>query len=170
MVIAWSLTTKEHAIWCTASAKDDSHAPVHAYGTETHRLGLDPYGFLAASLLRCRSGPNRTSIFKYSYSRMQIAGADRRYCCLPQVDLEESETLKNAGDLRSYTRLLAADQNIRLIANRNDVLLAHDDVNWLEETFDPTRLTLFEKGGHLGNLGHRDVQQAILDAMADLKD
>jgi len=36
-------------------------------------------------------------------------------------------------------------------------------------TFEQERLTLFDKGGHLGNLGSPEVQKAILKALDGLK-
>jgi len=85
------------------------------------------------------------------------------------IDLRDPEALQKASDLRVYTEALRAHPGVRLIENRNDILLAAEDLAWLETTFDPSRLTFFEKGGHLGNLGHPDVQAAIVKALDGLK-
>lgn len=85
------------------------------------------------------------------------------------IDLATPETLERAGDLRAYTPGLQANPNIRIIVNRNDILLDSEDLKWLETTFEPKRLTLFDQGGHLGNLSHPDTQQAILRALEDMK-
>ena len=84
------------------------------------------------------------------------------------IDLANPVTVKNATDLRAYTAELQANPNIRVIANRNDVLLAAEDLAWIEATFAPAHVTLFEHGGHLGNLSQPVVQQAILRALDGL--
>ncbi len=84
------------------------------------------------------------------------------------VDLSVEETQRRAADLRSYTGAFQANDRIRVIANRNDILLAAEDVQWLEQTFAPRRLTLFDQGGHLGNLSQPGVQKAIIDALDGL--
>ena len=81
------------------------------------------------------------------------------------IDLTDPEALKSAQDLRTYSDGLRTNADIRLIVNRNDILLAEEDLQWLEAVIGPERLKLFEKGGHLGNLAHPAVQQAILKAL-----
>ena len=46
----------------------------------------------------------------------------------------------------------SANPNIRIIVNQNDFLLADEDLAWLQTTFARNKLTVFEQGGHLGNL------------------
>ena len=84
------------------------------------------------------------------------------------VDLTDPEALKRAQDLRTYAGSLRANPDIRLIVNRNDILLAEEDLQWLEAVIGPERLKIFEKGGHLGNLAHPAVQKAILKALEGL--
>jgi len=76
-----------------------------------------------------------------------------------------AETLEATGDLRTYDTGLRANRNIRVICNENDFLLEEEDLDWLRATFTPGRLTVFEKGGHLGNLTQSDVQKAIITAL-----
>jgi hypothetical protein len=71
--------------------------------------------------------------------------------------------------LRTHTEVLRANQNIRLITTRNDILLANEDLEWLEATFEPDRLKIFAKGGHLGNLTNPNVQKAIVEALDGLR-
>ena len=85
------------------------------------------------------------------------------------IDLTQPEVLAKAGDLRTYAAGLKANGKVRLITNQNDFLLADGDLAWLRGTFGPEQLTVFEKGGHLGNLAHPKVQKAILAALEDLK-
>jgi len=59
-------------------------------------------------------------------------------------------------------------KKIRLIENQNDILLAEEDLSWIRATFTKDELTVFETGGHLGNLAHPAVQKAILEALENL--
>ena len=76
--------------------------------------------------------------------------------------------MEAAGSLRTYEAVLRANPNIRLVTNQNDFLLPEEDLAWLKATVPEDHLTIFEKGGHLGNLAHPAVQKAILDALAGL--
>jgi pimeloyl-ACP methyl ester carboxylesterase len=84
------------------------------------------------------------------------------------IDLTQPEALKKGSDLRMHSDALRANPNLRLIVNRNDILLAEEDLEWLQTTIGPERLTIFEKGGHLGNLAHPAVQKAIVRALGGL--
>jgi len=46
--------------------------------------------------------------------------------------------------------------------------MAAEDFAWIENTFAPANVTLFEHGGHLGNLSQPAVQQAVLQALDGL--
>jgi ABC-type transporter lipoprotein component MlaA/pimeloyl-ACP methyl ester carboxylesterase len=85
------------------------------------------------------------------------------------IEFNSSDTLEKAGSLRTYATGLQAKPNIRLIVNRDDFLLPDEDLAWLKTTFAENQLTVFEQGGHLGNLSHPAVQKAILEALAGLK-
>jgi hypothetical protein len=82
--------------------------------------------------------------------------------------MTDPEVAKRATNLHPYTAQLQANPNIRVIANRNDFLLEPGDLEWIESTFAPARVTLFEHGGHLGNLSEPAVQRAILGALDGL--
>jgi len=84
------------------------------------------------------------------------------------INLADPVIVRNATNLRVYTSELQANANIRFIANRNDFLLASDDLAWIEATFAPAHVTLFEHGGHLGNLSQPLVQQAMVEALGGL--
>jgi ABC-type transporter lipoprotein component MlaA len=79
------------------------------------------------------------------------------------------EVMAKAGDLRTYAAGLRANPKIRLITNQNDFLLADEDLAWLRTTVAPEQLTVFEEGGHLGNLFNPAVQKSILGALTGLK-
>jgi ABC-type transporter lipoprotein component MlaA/pimeloyl-ACP methyl ester carboxylesterase len=80
-----------------------------------------------------------------------------------------AETLKKAGDLRTYAAGLRSNPAIRVIDNQNDFLLADEDLAWLHATFAPEQLTVFAQGGHLGNLSNPAVQKTIVAALAGLR-
>ena len=69
--------------------------------------------------------------------------------------------LEGFSDLRNFTSRLAANPRARLVTNRNDVLLGPGDVAWIRSTFGSRRATLFDQGGHLGNLGTPAFLNAI---------
>jgi ABC-type transporter lipoprotein component MlaA len=78
-------------------------------------------------------------------------------------------TLDRAGDLRSYDAGLRGNTNVWAIVNENDFLLGDDDLGWLRSTFAPGQLTIFQQGGHLGNLYNPGVQKIILGALEGIK-
>jgi pimeloyl-ACP methyl ester carboxylesterase len=84
------------------------------------------------------------------------------------IDMSNPEVAQKATDLRTYADQLKANRNIRIIGNRNDILLSPEEVAWVEATFDPSEVTLFEHGGHLGNLWKPEVHKAILQALDGL--
>jgi ABC-type transporter lipoprotein component MlaA/pimeloyl-ACP methyl ester carboxylesterase len=85
------------------------------------------------------------------------------------IELGAPESLEKASSLRVYAAGLQANHNIRLIVNHDDFLLPEEDLAWLKATFAEDRLTIFERGGHLGNLTHPAVQKAILEALEGLR-
>jgi len=84
------------------------------------------------------------------------------------LDLTTPEALEKASNLRTYSERLQSCQGIRLITNRNDFLLPEEDLKWLEASFSSAQLTVFEHGGHLGNLGSPEMQHAIGVALEGL--
>jgi len=71
--------------------------------------------------------------------------------------------------LRTYATALQANPNIRVFANQNDFLLPDTDLKWLQATFPTNQLTVYEHGGHLGNLASPEVQKAIVGALENLR-
>ena len=86
---------------------------------------------------------------------------------LPEVGT--AAALEKAGDLRTYEAGLRANPDIRVIVNRNDFLLPEKDMDWLQKTFTAEQLTIFEQGGHLGNLFNPAVQKTILAALTPMR-
>ncbi len=123
---------------------------------------------LQRPLAKYRRAPVYEEILQYSYGeyfeKFVIPYYKNR-----GIDLSSPEAQAKASDLRAYQTTLQANKNVRVIVNRNDILLAPTDLAWLQSTFSPDRLTVFDQGGHLGNLGHPIVQKTILANLEDLK-
>ncbi|MBI4660607.1 MAG: VacJ family lipoprotein [Verrucomicrobia bacterium] len=125
-------------------------------------------GVLEQPIKKLRRDPVYREILQYSYKdyfeKLVIPYYQSR-----GIDLTAPEVRAKAGDLLAYAAGLQANHNIRLVLNRNDFLLTDEDREWLRATFKPEQLTVFEQGGHLGNLTHPAVQKAILGALGELK-
>jgi pimeloyl-ACP methyl ester carboxylesterase len=126
-------------------------------------------GILKHPINTLRRAPAYREILGYSY-KDYFEKLAAPYYQSRGGDFMSPQALEKAGDLRTYASGLRANQDVRVITTRNDILLAPEDLDWLETTFGWERLTIFEKGGHLGNLNHPNVQKAILRALAGLKE
>jgi hypothetical protein len=124
-------------------------------------------GVLEHPVRKWRREPVYREIMQYSYQDYVEKFLAPYYWCYG-IELTP-DTMAKAGDLRTYATGIQANPNIRLIINRNDFLLSEPDLAWLQTTFTTNQLTLFEQGGHLGNLSHPAVQQAIVGALDGLK-
>ena len=60
--------------------------------------------------------------------------------------------------LRGY---LEGAPKIGVISNADEIILSPDDIRFLSETFG-SRATIFPRGGHLGNIQHRDYVARML--------
>jgi len=95
---------------------------------------------------------------------------------LPYLARQQSEiTHDEAGarelfrrcDVRSIAPALKSNPRLRFATNRNDFLLAAGDLEWITELLGPDRVTVFERGGHLGNLYRDDIQAALAAEIAE---
>lgn len=121
-------------------------------------------GFLEEPIKTMRRNAVYQEILQYTY-RDYLEKSVTPYYRFRGIDLSTPEALAKAGDLRPYAANLQSNPTVRLVVNRNDFLLAVEDLEWLRSTFDSRRLAVFEQGGHLGNLTHPDIQKAILTAL-----
>ena len=125
-------------------------------------------GILEHRIRKFRRAALYQEILQYSYQDYLQKFLIPYYWSLG-IELGTPESLEAVGSLRTYAPGLKVNPNIRLIANRNDFLLPEEDLAWLKTVFSEDQLTVFEKGGHLGNLSNPAVQQSILRALAGLK-
>jgi ABC-type transporter lipoprotein component MlaA len=124
-------------------------------------------GVLEHPIKKLRRGPLYREIIEYSYQDY-FRDFVIPYYRTRGIDLAAPDALAKAGDLRTYAAGLQANKNVKLILNQDDFLLSEADLAWLRATFGPGRLTVFERGGHLGNLGQPAVQKAIVAALEGL--
>ena len=124
-------------------------------------------GILRLPLNTSRRDPVYEEILQYSFGDYFEKFATPYYRSAG-IDLSAPDVLAKAADLRIYAANLQGNQKIRTIVNKNDFLLSPEDLDWLRQTFGPAQLTVFEHGGHLGNLGYPDVQKAIIRALDGL--
>jgi len=125
-------------------------------------------GVLEHPIRKLRRTPVYREILQYSYQDYLQKFLIPYYWCRG-IELSAPDSLEKASSLRPYEAGLRANANIRIIVNQNDFLLADEDLAWLHATFTPEQLTVFEQGGHLGNLINPEVQKSILGALTGLK-
>ncbi len=125
-------------------------------------------GVLQHSISNLRRDPVYQEILQYSYQDYFEKFVIPYYQARGLASAT-AEALEKAGDLRTYAASLSTNPNIRIIVNENDFLLANEDLAWLRATFTPEQLSVFAKGGHLGNLSNPTVQKTILGALTRLK-
>ncbi len=78
-----------------------------------------------------------------------------------------ADVLSSLCDLRNIELDLHRNPRIRVVTNRNDMLLKPGDVPFLRQLFG-WRLTLHETGGHLGNLWKPEVRRDLMQQMQDM--
>ncbi len=126
-------------------------------------------GVLQHPLRSFRRNPSYNEIQQYSY-RDYVEKFAAPYYETRGLPAPAAEALAKAGDLRTYETALRTNRTVRIIVNQNDFLLPPADLDWLDATFDPDQMTVFKKGGHLGNLANPTVQKAIMSALTKAKE
>jgi ABC-type transporter lipoprotein component MlaA/pimeloyl-ACP methyl ester carboxylesterase len=125
-------------------------------------------GVLQHPILNWRRDPVYQEILQYSfqdYFQKFVIPYYQRH----GLASDTAEMLQTAGDLRTYGAGLRANPDIRVIVNENDFLLTDEDLIWLRATFGRDQLTVFNRGGHLGNLFNPTVQKSILSALTPMR-
>ena len=125
-------------------------------------------GVLHHALHDFRRNPAYQEILQFSYQDYFDKFAVPYYATRG-LGVPAAEALEKAGDLRTYETGLRANPDIRVIVNENDFLLEDADLVWLRATFPSEQLTVFNKGGHLGNLFNPAVQKSILAALTPMR-
>ena len=125
-------------------------------------------GVLQHEIHNFRRDPVYREILQYSYQDYFDKFA-APYYSTRGLTVPTATAMEKAGDLRSYDAGLRANPDIRVIVNQNDFLLEDADLDWLQATFATNQLTVFAKGGHLGNLVNPTVQKSILAALTPMR-
>ncbi len=108
---------------------------------------------------------SRYSFMEYLYAFVLPEQARRRDD-ITNTDAGAAE-LAHLCDLRSLAPQLKSNPRIRVLTNRNDMLLNPGDTEFLQHTFG-NRLTLDDAGGHLGSLWRPDIQKRLIDKLRHL--
>jgi phospholipid-binding lipoprotein MlaA len=124
-------------------------------------------GILQPPIKNSRRRAAYEEILNYSF-RDYIEKFATPYARSLGMDLTDPELSRRGTDLEVYADGLKANPNVRVILNRNDPLLNQDDLAWIETTFARSQVTEFPNGGHVGNLSHPEVKQAIIHALEGL--
>jgi len=125
-------------------------------------------GILHHPISNWRRNPVYQEILQYSYQDYFDKFAIPYYQT-NGIAVQTGAAMETAGNLRTYETSLRANPDIRVIGNQNDFLLTDEDLAWLHATFSMEHLTVFDKGGHLGNLANPTVQKAILAALTPMR-
>ncbi|WP_027716517.1 alpha/beta fold hydrolase [Desulfuromonas sp. TF] len=72
------------------------------------------------------------------------------------------EKIMEALSLKSIESYLSSSNKIGVITNEDDFILAPGELDYLRRVFGP-RLKVYPRGGHLGNLEHRDNMAFLID-------
>jgi ABC-type transporter lipoprotein component MlaA len=124
-------------------------------------------GVLEQPIRSSRRGPVYDEILRYSFAEYLQRFAVPYYHSRG-VDLAAPGALDRAGDLRTYSGGLQGNTKVWIITNENDFLLPREDLDWLRTSFRTDQITVFGRGGHMGNLGTAEVLEAIARALQGL--
>jgi hypothetical protein len=72
------------------------------------------------------------------------------------------QDLIDQASLESIRNYLAHAENVGLMTNEDDIILAPGQIEYLQELFGP-RAQIWPTGGHMGNLGTRAVTAYVVD-------
>ena len=98
--------------------------------------------------------------FIYAFALPAMARSKRMAGEIPATEAGAARLLELC-DVRSIQDELKANPRVRFITNRNDFLLAPGDLEWITNLLGEDRVTVFERGGHLGNLHIDQVKKVI---------
>ncbi|MDD7985582.1 VacJ family lipoprotein [Lentisphaera marina] len=82
---------------------------------------------------------------------------------LQETGLTEEQVAKEVS-LKSLTEKLKSNDRVYVFTNQNDFLNEEGSVEWIKSTFGD-RATVFEEGGHLGNLITDKVRSEIVEVL-----
>ena len=121
-------------------------------------------GYIKPKDLRLSSTDSLTDYYKVSvrasfreyFEDLFSPYFQRRY-----LGLDERMLIYNLS-LRSIEPYLRASSKIAVVHNADDVILGSDDLSYLQNVFG-ARAKVYPRGGHCGNIGHRDNVAYMID-------
>jgi pimeloyl-ACP methyl ester carboxylesterase len=122
------------------------------------------YGFIKpANLILTRN----TNMDDYTQVSLRVGFTDyfHEYAWPYFQKTTTAKTRAEFAQLQSLTSIqdyLISARKIGMVGNRDDVILAPGEVDFLTNTFD-TRAKIYPAGGHLGNLKQRETTAYIVD-------
>jgi len=122
-------------------------------------------GVLRTPLSRWHREPCYQEIMGYSYRDYFMKFAMPYY---HQRGIGERDFSREAS-LMTYENSLRSQPKVRVITNRDDFVLTHADVAWLQSTLGTAHLKILPNGGHMGNLSSAPMQKAIVETLSGLK-
>lgn len=72
-----------------------------------------------------------------------------------------AEQLKHRASLKSFEDYLRTTDKVGLSHNRDDIIMADGEIEWLEDVFGD-RARIWPRGGHCGNMAYRDNVEHML--------
>lgn len=124
-------------------------------------------GVLLTDLGGVSRGPAYHEIFHYSYMEYFYAFI-LPYFTENGNDVGDEADLIRLCDLRHVDAQLRKAKNVHVFSTLNDFLLDDQDVLWMRDVFGDEQLTLFDDGGHLGNIYEEEVQDQIMASISAL--
>ncbi len=115
----------------------DRHADLTIYAEVANRLGFTDYYHK----------------FFYPYYRDEYPDQDR-------------DEFISSISLRKITDYLQGSSKIQVLHNEDDIILEPGEIDFFRETFGD-RATIYPRGGHCGNINHRDNVAAMVAAFTE---
>jgi pimeloyl-ACP methyl ester carboxylesterase len=119
-------------------------------------------GYMVPRDARLTATTSLTNLYKHAFRRTFVDYVDGLYLPYLQArdpSLSRERAIAEAG-LRPLEGYLRGSPKVGVITNRDDIILAPDEVAWLERTFGD-RAVVLPDGGHCGNYLRRDFADAL---------
>lgn len=115
------------------------------------------WGYRSRRLEEARSFSLMDYVKKFLIPKMQRAGNKNM----------NLKSLENLNSIRSIKSALEHNSSVFLMHNRDDILVAKNDVSYLEKILGD-RATIYPHGGHMGNLWFPENKQHIVEIFSPL--
>jgi pimeloyl-ACP methyl ester carboxylesterase len=122
------------------------------------------YGFIKPKNVRLTKS---SSMVNYAKVTMRVGFTDYYHeyfypYFLAQDPSLTRESLVELLSLRSIENYLRREEKIGVVHNQDDIILSKGEIDFFPEVFG-SRAKIYPKGGHMGNLQHRDTLSYIVE-------